>query len=83
MGFWRIWSFLINLMLQRGFSTRFDAELDIMSQKNDLNAYKVVNEYDETNLKRVFLDYGELKNAPVLARTIVEARKYLLRPLMN
>jgi 16S rRNA (cytosine1402-N4)-methyltransferase len=42
--------------------------------KNDLNAYKVVNEYDETNLKRVFLDYGELKNAPVLARTIVEAR---------
>jgi 16S rRNA (cytosine1402-N4)-methyltransferase len=35
--------------------------------KNDLNAYKVVNEYDETNLKRVFLDYGELKNAPVLA----------------
>jgi 16S rRNA (cytosine1402-N4)-methyltransferase len=72
-----------HLMLQRGFSTRFDAELDIMSQKNDLNAYKVVNEYDETNLKRVFLDYGELKNAPVLARTIVEARKYLLRPLMN
>jgi 16S rRNA (cytosine1402-N4)-methyltransferase len=46
-----------------------------MSQKNDLNAYKVVNEYDETNLKRVFLDYGELKNAPVLARTIVEARE--------
>jgi 16S rRNA (cytosine1402-N4)-methyltransferase len=34
------------------FSTRFDAELDMrMSQKNDLNAYKVVNEYDETNLK--------------------------------
>jgi 16S rRNA (cytosine1402-N4)-methyltransferase len=54
-----------------------------MSQKNDLNAYKVVNEYDETNLKRVFLDYGELKNAPVLARTIVEAREVQLRPLMN
>ena len=32
---------------ERGFSTRFDAELDMrMSQKNDLNAYKVVNEYD-------------------------------------
>jgi hypothetical protein len=44
MGFWR-WEFpLINLMLQR-VSTRFDAELDMrMSQKNDLNAYKVVNE---------------------------------------
>lgn len=61
---------------ERGFSTRFDAELDMrMSQKNDLNAYRVVNEYDEANLKRVFLDYGELKNAPVLARTIVDARE--------
>jgi 16S rRNA (cytosine1402-N4)-methyltransferase len=62
---------------ERGFSTRFDADLDMrMSQKNDLNAYRVVNEYDEANLKRVFLDYGELKNAPALARTIVEAREY-------
>jgi 16S rRNA (cytosine1402-N4)-methyltransferase len=62
---------------ERGFSTRFDAELDMrMSQKNDLNAYRVVNEYDDSNLRRVFLDYGELKNAPVLARTIIEARNY-------
>ena len=61
---------------ERGFSTRFDAGLDMrMSQKNDLNAYKVVNEYDEENLRRVFLDYGELKNSPVLARTILEARE--------
>ena len=61
---------------ERGFSTRFDAGLDMrMSQKNDLNAYRVVNEYDEANLKRVFLDYGELKSAPALARTIVEARE--------
>jgi len=61
---------------ERGFSTRFDAELDMrMSQKNDLSAYRVVNEYDEANLRRVFLDYGELKNAPVLARTILEARE--------
>jgi len=61
---------------ERGFSTRFDAELDMrMSQKNDLSAYRVVNEYEEQDLRRVFFDYGELKNAPVLARTIVEARK--------
>ena len=61
---------------ERGFSTRFDAELDMrMSQKNDLNAYKVVNEYDEVNLRRVFLDYGELKNAPAIARVIIEARE--------
>jgi 16S rRNA (cytosine1402-N4)-methyltransferase len=61
---------------ERGFSTRFDADLDMrMSKKNDLDAYKVINEYDEANLKRVFLDYGELKAAPALARTIVEARE--------
>lgn len=60
---------------ERGFSTRFDAELDMrMSQKNDLSAYKVVNEYDEANLRRVFYDYGELKNAPAIARVILEAR---------
>ena len=61
---------------ERGFSTRFDAGLDMrMSQKNDLNAYRVVNEYDEASLRRVFLDYGELKNAPALAKTIIEARE--------
>lgn len=61
---------------ERGFSTRFEADLDMrMSKKNDLDAYKVVNEYDEINLKRVFLDYGELKIAPALARTIIEARE--------
>ncbi|OXG00893.1 16S rRNA (cytosine1402-N4)-methyltransferase [Flavobacterium araucananum] len=62
---------------ERGFSTRFDAELDMrMSQKNDLNAYRVVNEYEEQDLRRVFFDYGELKNAPLLSRTIVEAREH-------
>jgi 16S rRNA (cytosine1402-N4)-methyltransferase len=62
---------------ERGFSTRFDAGLDMrMSRKNDLNAYRVVNEYDDVNLRRVFLDYGELKNAPALSRTIIEAREH-------
>ncbi|REH00409.1 16S rRNA (cytosine1402-N4)-methyltransferase [Flavobacterium aquicola] len=62
---------------ERGFSTRFDAGLDMrMSQKNDLNAYRVVNEYDDANLRRVFYDYGELKNAPALSRTIIEAREH-------
>jgi 16S rRNA (cytosine1402-N4)-methyltransferase len=61
---------------ERGFSTRFDAQLDMrMSKKNDLSAYKVVNEYDETNLRRIFLDYGELSNAPTIARVIIEARE--------
>jgi 16S rRNA (cytosine1402-N4)-methyltransferase len=61
---------------ERGFSTRFDADLDMrMSKRNELDAYKVINEYDETNLKRVFFDYGELKSAPALARTIIDARE--------
>ncbi len=62
---------------ERGFSTRFDADLDMrMSKRNELDAHKVINEYDDANLKRVFLDYGELKAAPAIARTIVEAREY-------
>ena len=61
---------------ERGFSTRFDADLDMrMSKKNELNAHKIINQYDEANLKRVFLDYGELKNASAIARVIIEARE--------
>lgn len=61
---------------ERGFSTRFEAGLDMrMNQNSELSAYNVVNEYDDANLRRVFLDYGELKNAPAIARTILEARE--------
>jgi 16S rRNA (cytosine1402-N4)-methyltransferase len=61
---------------ERGFSTRFDAELDMrMSKRNELNAHRVINEYDDVNLRRVFFDYGELKAAPAIARTIIEARE--------
>ena len=60
---------------ERGFSTRFDADLDMrMNQNEVLNAFKVVNEYDLDNLKRVFLEFGELKNAAAIATTIIEAR---------
>lgn len=60
---------------ERGFSTRFDAELDMrMNQKNELNAYIIVNQYDHENLKRIFLDYGELNNAAQIAQTIIDAR---------
>jgi len=41
----------------------------------------VVNEYDEADLRRVFFDYGELKNAGALANTIVTARKE--KPIKN
>ena len=61
---------------ERGFSTRFEAELDMrMSKKNDLNAFVVVNDYDEAALAKVFFDYGELKNGRAMAYHIVEARK--------
>ncbi len=60
---------------ERGFSTRFDAKLDMrMSQQNELDAYQVINTYDESALRSMFLLYGELKQAPAFARTIVEAR---------
>jgi len=61
---------------ERGFSTRFEADLDMrMNQEDELSAYNVVNEYEEEDLKRVFSSYGELRSAPALARTIVEKRK--------
>ncbi|WP_231559623.1 16S rRNA (cytosine(1402)-N(4))-methyltransferase RsmH [Flavobacterium rivuli] len=60
---------------ERGFSTRFNADLDMrMSKKIDLDAFKVVNEYDEAEIKRVLFDYGELKNAGAMAHVLVTAR---------
>jgi 16S rRNA (cytosine1402-N4)-methyltransferase len=59
----------------RGFSIRFDAELDMrMNQSGDLTAKQVVNTYDEGDLHRIFGIYGEIQNAKSLARTIVTAR---------
>ncbi|WP_181369492.1 16S rRNA (cytosine(1402)-N(4))-methyltransferase RsmH [Flavobacterium album] len=67
---------------ERGFSTRFEAELDMrMSKKNSLNAFVVVNDYDESDLKRVFVEYGELKNGGAMAVVIVNARKE--QPIKN
>lgn len=61
---------------ERGFSTRFEATLDMrMNQQDSLSAYHVVNEYDEEGLRQVFWQYGELRNAPKLARLIAAARK--------
>ena len=61
---------------ERGFSTRFDARLDMrMNQGSKLSAYEVINEYGEDQLKKLFYEYADLKNAPKLARLIVDARK--------
>lgn len=60
---------------ERGFSTRFDAELDMrMNQGAGLSAKNVLNEYDEGALHRMFGIYGEVKNARTLASAIVSSR---------
>lgn len=60
---------------ERGFSTRFDGELDMrMDQSSDLTARQVVNSYSEEDLHRIFGIYGEIQNARSLAKTIVTAR---------
>lgn len=60
---------------ERGFSTRFEADLDMrMNQSSSLSAYHVVNEYDEDQLKNVLLQYGELRAAPAMASLIVASR---------
>lgn len=61
---------------ERGFSTRFEADLDMrMNQGDELSAYHVINEYEESDLRTMFFQYGELRNAPKLARAIVSSRK--------
>lgn len=61
---------------ERGFSTRFDADLDMRMNKTDeLSAYDVINKYDEERLSTVFYEYGELRNSRALAKEIVMGRK--------
>lgn len=60
---------------ERGFSTRFDAELDMrMDQHAPVSAKEVVNEYSESDLHKIFGLYGEVRNAKTLASAIVSAR---------
>ena len=61
---------------ERGFSTRFDAPMDMrMDQRQAKTAFDVVNEYSEHQLHKLLEQYGEVTNAKTLARTIVEVRK--------
>lgn len=60
---------------ERGFSIRFEGDLDMrMNQKSEVSAKEVINEYEEARLADIFYLYGELRNARSLARTIVEQR---------
>ena len=60
----------------RGFSTRFDGNLDMrMDTRNSLTAADVLQTYSEQHLHQIFQDYGEVTNSRTLAKTIVQLRK--------
>jgi 16S rRNA (cytosine1402-N4)-methyltransferase len=59
----------------RGFSTRFNASLDMrMDQRQTITAFDVVNTFSEQQLHKLFEQYGEVTNAKTLAKTIVQVR---------
>lgn len=60
----------------RGFSTRFDAPLDMrMDDRSDFTAADIVRDYSQAQLHRIMEQYGEVRNARTLAETIVKGRK--------
>ena len=61
---------------ERGFSIRFEAELDMrMNQESALTAKRIVNEYDSKHLIQIFKEYAEIHNAAKLVGEILDARK--------
>jgi 16S rRNA (cytosine1402-N4)-methyltransferase len=61
---------------ERGFSTRFDAGLDMrMDQRQELTAAVILKSFSQDDLHKMFEQYGEVTNSKTLARTIVEARR--------
>lgn len=60
---------------ERGFSSRFDARLDLrMDRRQEFSAHTLVNEYDENELAKILFLYGELPNSKQIARAICQAR---------
>ncbi len=60
----------------RGFSYHHNARLDMrMNQQQSLDAFKVVNEYDEEDLIRIFKNYGEIKKPNKVVRAIIKQRQ--------
>jgi 16S rRNA (cytosine1402-N4)-methyltransferase len=61
---------------ERGFSIRFDAPLDMrMDNRTDFTAADLIREYPEEKLHKIFEQYGEVRNARTLAKTIIDGRK--------
>ena len=60
---------------ERGFSIRFNGELDLrMNQNQGKSAKDVVNNYTVDELKKIFKEYGELQNAWKIANAIINYR---------
>ena len=60
---------------ERGFSFRFDAELDMrMNTSSSLTARQVINNYSEAELTDIFYQYGELRQSRKIAELIIEGR---------
>lgn len=60
---------------ERGFSTRFDGDLDMrMNQNAPKTAQTIVNEYSEKQLADIFFQYGELKDSFRIAKKIIAYR---------
>lgn len=61
---------------KRGFSTRFDADLDMrMSKRNTLSAFEVVNKYSYDDLRKVLFEYGDIRNANAMVKVIIASRE--------
>ena len=61
---------------ERGFSTRYDAEMDMrMNQGGPVKAGDILTGYSEEKLHKIFEQYGEVTNSKTLAKKIVELRK--------
>lgn len=61
---------------ERGFSNRFDSELDArMNRNNEKSAKNIINTYSKEDLIKIFSEYGEIQNSKKLAFTITEKRK--------
>ncbi len=60
---------------ERGFSIRFDADLDMrMDQRENVTAATVLANFTEQQLHKMFEQYGEVTNSKTLAKTIVQQR---------
>lgn len=61
---------------ERGFSFRFDADLDMrMNVSSELTAKTVLNDYSEEDLSNVFFNYGEIRQSRRVANLIVKHRE--------